>query len=170
MTRRLAAVLALATLLAFCAGGCGYRLVGPQGLYRSDVRTVAVPTVGNETFYRADTERLTDALVKAVQAKTPYRVAPAAVADSQLEVTITNVQRRTTARDRITAVPEEQLYVVRVDLTWKDLRSGKTLTRITDLEQTTTQYQTLGEGIFIASQQAAEELAGGIVEELGGTW
>ena len=129
-----------------------------------------MPTVGNETFYRADTERLTDALVKAVQARTPYRVAPATEADTLLEVTITDVDRRTTARDRITAVPEEQLYVVRVDLTWKDLRSGKTLTRIEALEQTTTQYQTLGEGIFIASQSAAEQLAAGIVEEMGGAW
>ena len=161
----------LALLFALlAASGCGYRLVGPQGLYRSDVKTVAVPTVGNETFYRADTERLTDALVKAVQAKTPYRIAPAADADTLLEVTITDVDRRTTSRNRRTAVPEEQLYVVRVDLTWKDLRTGKTLTRIEGLEQTSTQYATLGEGQFIASQSAAEQLADGIVEEIGGTW
>ena len=164
--------LALALLLLALAstGGCGYRAVGPQGLYRSDVRTLALPTVGNETFYRLDTERLTDALAKAVQLRTPYRLAPAADADSLLEVTITEVERRTTSRDRTTAVPNEQLYVVRVDLTWKDLRNGKTLARVEGLEQTTTQYATLGEDLFVASQEAAEQLAAGIVEELTAAW
>lgn len=157
-------------ILGLLLGGCGYRISGSRGLYPDNVETVSVPTVTNETFARGDTARLTSALVTQLERRTPYRVAPAARADTVLEVTITDVRRRLTSRDPGSSVPNEQLYVVLADVVWKDLRTGEVLVRLENLEQTATMYPTLGESDFFASQEAAEQLAIGIVEAMGDDW
>ncbi len=156
--------------MALVACGCGYRLAGPAGLYPDNIETVAIGTVSNETFERADTARLTSALIRELETRTPYRTAPLARADSVLEVTITRIARRTTSRNPGSAIPDEQLYVVLADVLWKDVRTGKVLLRLENFEQTAALYPTLGESGFISSQEAAEELAAGIVEAMGGAW
>lgn len=163
---------ALILLAVACVAlaGCGYRMAGPKGIYPSNIETVSVPTVSNETFARADTARLTSALVSQLENRTPYRVAPISRADSVLEVTITSVRRRLTSRDPGSSLPNEQLYVVLADVVWKDLRNGEVLVRLDNLEQTALLYPTLGESDFLASQEAAEALAVGIVEAMGGDW
>ena len=161
---------ALALLASMVVAGCGYRVAGPQGLYPENVQTVSIPTVSNETFARGDTARLTSALVAQLESRTPYRVAPVSTADTLLEVTLTDVRRRLTSRDPGSSVPNEQLYVVLAEVVWKDLRTGEVLVRLENLEQTATLYPTLGESDFFASQEAADQLAIGIVEALGGDW
>jgi hypothetical protein len=151
-------------------GGCGYRMAGAEGIYPENVETVSVPTVSNETFARADTARLTSAIVNELEKRTPYRVAPVSRADTVLEVTITSVRRRMTSRDPGSSLPNEQLYVVLADVLWKDLRTGEVLVRLENLEQTALLYPTLGESDFLASQEAAEALAAGIVEAMGDDW
>lgn len=163
-------VCVMLTLLLCTLGGCGYRVTGQTGLYRDDVKTVFVPTVLNRTFSRSDSAQLTDALARQLETRTPYRVADAGTADTSLEVTITQVRRATTSRDRFTALPNEQLYVVVADFTWKDLRTGRILVSREHFEQTAATYATLGEGQFHASQEAAEALAAGIIEELTANW
>lgn len=160
-------MLLLSTLVV---GGCGYRFASNQRLYPTDIQTVAVPTVVNETFSRSDTAQLTSALVREVEARTPYRLTGTGGADSVLQVTITDVRRRTTSRDRITALPNEQIYVVLADVVWKDLRTGRVLMHLENFEQTAAFYPTLGESDFFASQEAAEQLAAGIVEAMGDDW
>ena len=158
------------SILGLAVGGCGYRMSGSEGLYPDNVETVSVPTVINETFARADTARLTSALVRQLESRTPYRTAPLSRADTVLEVTITDIRRRMTSRDPGSSVPNEQLYVVLADVVWKDLRTGEVLVRLENLEQTAPLYPTLGESDFFASQEAAEQLAIGIVEAMGGDW
>jgi hypothetical protein len=157
-------------ILTLLLTGCGYRMGGSEALYPDNVETVSVPAVTNETFARADTARLTSALVTQLERRTPYRVAPVARADTVLEVTITDVRRRLTSRDPGSSLPNEQLYVVLADVVWKDLRTGQVLFRLENLEQTATMYPTLGESDFFASQEAAEQLAIGIVEAMGHDW
>ena len=162
-------VLAVVTL-ALLTSGCGYRPAGRGELYREDVQTVSIPIVGNRTFSRSDSAQLTNALVRQIEERTPYRVASQTRADTILEVTITDIRRSTGARNRGTGLPEQQLYIVTSTVSWKDLRSGEVLLRRENFEQTAVLYPTLGETDFIASQDAAERLAKGIVEELAGDW
>ena len=68
------------------------------------------------------------------------------------------------------AIPQEQLYAVTVNFTWKDLRTGRVLVDRRNFRQTTTYYPTLGEGRFVGSQQAVERLALGIVQEMQADW
>jgi hypothetical protein len=56
------------------------------------------------------------------------------------------------------------------DVVWKDLRTGEVLMRLENFEQTAAMYATLGESDFLASQEAAEQIAVGIVEAMGDDW
>ena len=166
----------LAGLLA--AGGCGYTQTGdaPSGgyqwrsLWREDVKTVAVPTFTNKAFTRGTEFALTKAVVSQIESHSPYKVVPQERADTILEGQITSIRRQTVSSDSRTAIPQEQLFVVTIDFTWKDLRDGKILVQRRNFEQTTTYYPTLGEGQYVGSQQAAERLAGAIVQEMQADW
>ena len=141
-----------------------------KSLYRSDVRTVAVPTFGNRSFRRGVEFALTKALVNQIEATTPYKVVPREYADTVLEGEIQDIHLRTLAPDVHTGLPQEQLYIIRLNFTWKDQRNGKILVDRRRFEQTSTYYPTLGEGQFIGSQQGAERLAVAIVQEMEADW
>lgn len=161
-------------------GGCGYQHSGsmenaPKGyqwstLYRGDVKTVAVPIFANRTYYRGVEFQLTEAIAKQLEAHTPYKIVSRAKADTVLEGEIIRVRVRTVSNDRISQVPQEQLYSVRVNFTWKDLRTGRILTDEKDFEQAAPYYPTLGEGQFTGEQQNVERLALAIVERLQPAW
>ena len=177
--RRRPALLALLTgAIALAAAGCGYN----QGnrahssgyqwrpLYRDDVRTVAVPTFTNRSFRRGVEFALSRAIINQLEATSPYKVVPRARADTVLEGEILDINLRTLSPDVRTGLPQEQLYIVRVNFTWKDLRTGKILAERRRFEQSTTYYPTLGEGEFVGSQQNVERLALAIVQELQADW
>ena len=173
---------ALAAGCAACLAGCGYTQGGDgrrhatvagyqwRSLYREDVKTVAVPIFQNRSFRRGVEFSLTKSIANHLEATTPYKVAPRERADTILEGEITDVAIRTISEDSRVAVPQEQLYIVRVNFTWKDLRTGKILAQRRRFEQSSKFYPTLGEGQFIGAQQNVERLALAIVKELQADW
>jgi len=158
--------------------GCGYTQNGDEprsgyqwrSLYREDVKTVAVDIFQNKDFTRGVEFSLSKALVSQLEAHSPYKVVPRERADTVLEGQIVTIRRNTISKDTHTALPQEQLYVIDVDFTWKDLRNGQILVERRNFEQTTTYYPTLGEGEFVGSQQASERLALAIVQEMQADW
>ena len=173
-----ARVAAIAIILLGCISGCGYTQNGDEprsgyqwrSLYREDIKTVAVDIFQNKDFTRGVEFSLSKALVNQLEAHSPYKVVPRERADTILEGTIVQIRRNTISKDTHTAVPQEQLYVIDVDFTWKDLRNGQIIVERRNFEQTTTYYPTLGEGEFVGSQQAAEKLALAIVQEMQADW
>ena len=157
-------------LLVLVLAGCGYRAVGPGGERREGIASVAVPVVANGTDSRDLGDPLTAALVREIESRTPYRVADAARADTLLEVTIVAADFDTFDRDRRTGLPNRRSLRLVADFAWTDLRTGRELLAVDGFAQTAAQYPTLGEGEFVAEQQAAEELARGIVDELAARW
>ena len=167
-------------LLALTLGGCGYGqgsgaprdLAGYQwrSVYRDDVRTVAVPIFSNRSFRRGVEFALSKAVVNQLEASTPYKVVPRERADTILEGEIVDIHIRALSADIQTGLPQESLYIVRVNFTWKDLRTGKILVDRRRFEQTTTYYPTLGEGQYVGGQQNVERLAVAIVQELQADW
>src|SRR3954447_4898852 len=123
--------------LLLCLTGCGYSTNGGdqqsgsnyqwRSLYREDVKTVAVPIFQNKDYTRGVEFDLTKAVVNQIEAHTPYKVVPRERADTILEGEIVSVRRNTISKDARTAVPQEQLYVVTVDFTWKDIKTGRIL-------------------------------------------
>ncbi len=66
--------------------GCiGYQ-VGAGSLYAPDVATVYVPMIESDSYRRDLGERLTEAVCKEIELKTPYKVVSTPDADSILSV------------------------------------------------------------------------------------
>lgn len=174
MTSRLPKLIVCLMLLVGITG-CGYSQSGQggyqwQSLWREDVKTVAVPIFANRAYTRSVEFSLTKAIISQLEAHSPYKVVAREKADTILEGEIMSVRQNTVSKDSNTAIPQEQLYIVSVDFTWKDLRTGQILVARRNFEQTTTYYPTLGEGQFVGQQQSVERLAQGIVQELQADW
>jgi len=172
----------LLSLLFSLMSGCGYtwsdngssfapEAAPPRhGIYRDDVKTVAAPIFANQTYYRGVELGLSKAIVNQIESRTPYKVVPKEQADTILEGEIANVVVRTVSRYQFNGLPQNQLYVVTVNFTWKDLRTGEILVQRHHFEQTAPYYPTLGEDQFIGEQENIEKLAIAIVEELQADW
>lgn len=172
----------LIALLALLPAGCGYTwssngssFDGPisvpeSNIYPRDVRTVAVPTFTNQTYYRGIELTLSKAVINQLEERTPYKVVSRETADTILEGHIVSAGVRTLSRNAYSALAQEQLYVITVNFTWKDLRSGKILVDRHGFEQTAAYYPTLGENQFVGTQSNVEQLAIAIVEELQAPW
>jgi hypothetical protein len=117
---RYAAFVALA--FAGALSGCaGYR-VGAETLYDADVQTVYVPMIASGSYRRDLGERLTEAVVKEIEAKTPFKVVNDPNADSVLDIRLQADARRTLAEDQFDnpRLFENQL-VAQVE--WRNRRS-----------------------------------------------
>ena len=166
--------------LLFALTGCGYKSGSGSesdsggyhwgSLYRQDIRTVAVPIFTTRSFDRGVEFNLSQAVVKQIEATTPYKVVPRERADTILEGQVVDVQVSTLSTDTDAAVPQEQMLGLTIDFTWKDLRSGRILVERRGFEHSATYYPTLGEGRAIGRQQAVERLALAIVQELQADW
>ena len=162
----------LAFCLLACAailplGSCGY---SSKPLYLKSVRTIAVPIWGNKTFRRDWEFRLTEAIDKNIEMRTPYKIAPLGEADTVLEGKITHiVETVLTARYGINLPRETQLTVV-VNFTWKDQRSGRILVERTAFNRSTTEIPQIHERVADAEQLAIERTAAAIIDQLQTDW
>jgi len=180
MTPRPLLFILLPSAFIFCS--CGYQQNGSfdtssgqssykwASLYREDVNTVAVPIFANKDFRRGIEFRLSSAVIKQMEAHTPYRVATREKADTILEGEIVSAELSTLSRDVRTNIPQEQLYLLTINFRWKDLRSGRILVERRNFQQTAQFYPTLGEGEFVGSQSSIEKLALAIVQEMQADW
>jgi hypothetical protein len=126
-TARTVAIACLALASAACdttqtTGGYEMRSRYPQ-----QYRTVAVTLFRNDTHDRPLNGQLTEALVKEVQAMTPYHVASDARADTLLRGTVRRRDLQELSKSRSTGLSEEMLYKVTVDWEWVDQRTGKVI-------------------------------------------
>lgn len=129
------AAAALLALVALAAGGCAGRDASSEAasgysarsLYPDKYRSVAVPIFENKTFVTGLERDITDALIKEIQARTPYRVLNNESAETQLSGTITAVEKTRLNRTRGSGLVREMLLSVTVDFQWRDLRTGKVI-------------------------------------------
>ena len=143
---------ALLGLLLAAASGCaadptqGYAAASP---YSDQISTVAVDILTNRTFDRDVEFELADALIKEIEARTPYKVTPRGRADTILTGRISKVRRIQLSKSPLTGLSEEVTYSVSIDLTWTDLRTGESLLT---LESFT------GHGLFVPSRPDSEPI------------
>ena len=176
-----ALTLAARITLLITLPGCGYTQSGGEApatkggyqwhsLYREDVQTVAVPIFGTRDFRRDVEFKLSKAVINQIEAHSPYKVVPRERADTILEGEIARVEVNNLSRTYVEGVPQEQLMLVTVNLTWKDLRTGRILMQKKNFQQTASFYPTLGEGEFVGTQKAIERLAVEIVQLMEADW
>jgi len=180
---RRSALLSLASIFALgSTGGCGYTWADngnsfsstpdnpSNGIYPADVRTVAVPIFANRTYQRGIEFSLTKAVISELEARTPYKVTSREKADTVLEAQIIDGGVRYLSRNLFNALPQEQMYFIIVNFTWKDLRTGKILIDRRGFSQHAPYYPTLGEDPFVGTQDNVEKLSVAIVGELQAPW
>ena len=131
--------LALAFALCAAAGlGCqnttptlfGYQL-GPGALYDENIGSIYVPVFKNREFqttpYRGIEVDITQAIVREIGARTPFKViSNAERADTELVGVVTAITKNVLNRNQQNTIREGEV-VVTVDLVWWDLRNGKIL-------------------------------------------
>lgn len=141
-------------------------------VFRDDVRTVAVPIFENHTFVRNVEFDLTDALIKEIESRTPYKVVDRARADTILIGHVRQVELDQLSKSRLTGLSEEVILSVTIDFRWQHQQSGKLL-----LER----QEYAGQGLFVPSRPtgepielgrfaAVQQLARDIVNEMQSPW
>lgn len=170
MTRAALAILVLLTLAA-CASDprSGYTFASA---WDESIETVAVPMFDNVTFSHGMEVALTDAVVKQIQARTPWRVTSQETADTTLTAVIraVDIQRLSTAR--VSGLSEQVALEVTIDFEWKDNASGRVLAARRDFRASEAfiPAQGVGERIELAENAAVEEIARDIVDALRSGW
>lgn len=140
--------------------------------YREGVATVAVPIFENDTYHRDIEFELTDAVVKEIESRTPYKVTSAVRADTILSGTIRRVEIDHLSRSPRTGLTEESVLSVTIDFEWTDLRTNRPLVK---------REQYAGHGLFVPSRPSGEpielgrfavvqKLASDIVNEMQAEW
>jgi hypothetical protein len=158
-------------LLASCfllLNSCNYSSKLP---YSTSVRTIAVPIFGNKTFRRELEFRLTEAIDKNIEFRTPYKIASSQKdADTVLTGDIIDIQENVLTRRFGTGLPRESEVTILVNFQWKDLRSGRVIVDRRAFNRSATEIPQIGERIDDAQQLAIERLAAAIVDQLQSDW
>ncbi|MBL8871346.1 MAG: hypothetical protein JNK90_16325 [Planctomycetaceae bacterium] len=159
------------------SSGCMSYRVGNQTLYRSDVKTVFIPMIRNDSFRPDLGVRLTEAIQKQIELRTPYKIVTRESADSTLTCRITGDTKRVITETN-TDEPRALEEIVNVEAVWIDRRGmvlmenrflppGETsllFTRSVDF------VPEAGQTLVSAQQRAIERLADIIVSQMEMRW
>ncbi|HEV3116019.1 MAG TPA: LPS assembly lipoprotein LptE [Gemmataceae bacterium] len=97
--------------------------------YDMGIRTVRVPIFKNQTFYRGLEFSLTQAVVREIEAKTPYKVVgEGCSADTELTGNIVNYTKAILNRTQLNEVREAET-TLSVEIVWRNLNTGEILSR-----------------------------------------
>lgn len=157
--------------------GCASYRMGSESLYAPDVQTVYVPMIESDSFRRDLGERLTEAVVKEIELKTPFKVVGSPEADSILSARLVADTKRVVvenANDDPRAV-EMGMYA---EITWlnrrrEPLRLPTTLVlppELLPINQTAALIPEGGQSVAVSQQQAIERLAQQIVSTMEEPW
>jgi hypothetical protein len=97
--------------------------------YPTNIHTVYVPIFKNLTLWRGLEFDLTRAVIREIEAKTPYKVVSCEDgADTMLKGTIVSLNKNVINRNQLNEIREAETTLA-VEITWKDLRNGEILSR-----------------------------------------
>ena len=165
-------LLALVGLFA----GCATYQIGNRSLYPQDVHTVYVPIFDSDSFRRNLGERLTEAVMKEIENKTPYKVVSTSNADSILSGRIVGETKRVVAENRYDD-PRQLDVNLRIEVSWID-RSGGILydgcvtlpPELTTVSASATFLPEYGQSVATAHQQAIQRVSEQIVGMMEAPW
>jgi hypothetical protein len=163
-------------VLPLLCGCAGYQ-IGNQSLYPLEIHTVYVPVFKSVSFRRNLGERLTEAVVKEIENRTPYKVVNDPNADSVLTGSLTYEGKYTLVPGVTGDARESQVYML-VQISWAD-RKGRMLRddqsiplpeEFADAMGTGDVVPEVGQSISTAQQQAICRLATQIVGLMEKPW
>jgi len=163
-------------LLGVLSGCAGYQ-IGNQSLYPPDIHTVYVPMFESKSFRRDLGERLTEAVAKEIELKTPFKVVSDPNADSVLTGRIIDEGKSVLVPD-LTGVPRELQVRMKVQVSWcdrkgrmlRDVKSVPLPSEFTDVNATANVVPEVGQSIASQQQEAICRLAQQIVGLMEKPW
>jgi len=166
----------LLAAIALLPGCAGYQL-GNGSLYNPNIRTVYIPIVRNDTFRPMVGVQLTEALVKAVELRTPYKVIGDASADSTLTCRVVSESKQVITENR-TDDPRAVDAILNIELTWLDRRGNLLMeNRFVPpgqfaflFTQSSHFVPEGGQSVSTALQHDIERLADTIVQQMESRW
>ena len=164
-------------MLAVCLAGCAGYQIGNQSLYPRGIRTVYVPVFESSSFRRNLGERLTEAVQKEIELKTPYKVTGSPSADSELRGRIASEGKHVVVESR-TGEPREVQVNMQVEVAWIDhqgnmIRPAQPIpipAELTDVGGSANLVPETGQSTATAQQQAIHRLAEQIVALMEAPW
>ena len=157
--------------------GCAPYRFGTASLYSPDIRTVYVPMITSGSYRRNLGERLTEAVVKEIELKTPYKVVSTPDADSILSAQLLSDSKRI-----VIEAPTDEMRLNALDfvvqVTWID-RQGNLVqptqaipvpTSLVAINQEVDVIPEVGQSIATGQQQAMHRLAEQIVGMMEAPW
>lgn len=167
----------LCGLLLVTLAGCASYRAGASSLYPPEIRTVYVPIFESNSFRRNLGERLTEAVVKEIELKTPYKVVNTPNADSILTGTIVAETKRVIVVAP-TDEPRESELAFQVDVRWVD-RQGNLLREpagvpipgeLATIGFASSMVPEAGQSIAVSQQTAFQRMAEQIVGLMEAPW
>jgi hypothetical protein len=164
-------------LSTFASVGCATYQFGSASMFRPGIRTVHVPVVRNDTFRHDLGVRLSEALVREIERRTPYKVTGDPNADSTLSCRVVNESKRVLT-ETTTDDPRALDAEIAVQATWTS-RGGELLMQNSvvpgellaiDFGQAARFVPEAGQSIDSATQAAIEDLADRIVSQMEMRW
>lgn len=169
--------MSMSLVLSLLASGCAPYQFGPQALYRPGIRTVYVPVIRNGTFRHDLGLRLTEALIKEIELRTPYKVTGDPNADSTLTCQVVNQAKRVLTEAESDDPRALDAYVI-VQASWTG-RSGEPLMvnqlglqsdAMITFGQDSRFVPEAGQSVDTAMQAAIDDLAQRIVAQMEARW
>jgi hypothetical protein len=160
-----------------CVSGCvGYH-VGTNSLYAPDVATVYVPMIESDSYRRDLGERLTEAVIKEIELKTPYKVVSTPNADSILTARLQQDTRKRIIQNAF-ADPRVSETELRAEVNWLNRRRlpivpAQTIpipAELVAFSQSSNLIPEAGQSVATSQQQAIQRLAQQIVGTMEAPW
>jgi hypothetical protein len=167
---------ALSLVIVISAGCIGYH-VGTNSLYAADVATVYVPMIESDSYRRDLGERLTEAIVKEIELKTPYKVVSTPDADSILSARLLTDTRRRLIQNGFSD-PRVSETELRAEVNWINRRRQPLApvqmivvpAELLAISQTSNLIPEAGQSVATSQQQAIQRLAQQIVGTMEAPW
>jgi hypothetical protein len=140
--------------------------------YDAGIRTIAIPVVKNATYDREMGYLLTNALIREVETRTPWRVVDETVADTLLEVSVTRVDLKQLSQSRLTKLDQEMAVQLTVDWNWERLDDNTTITGWEGMGTNGLFFPSnpLGEPIELGRLESVQMMARAIVDRMAESW
>jgi hypothetical protein len=159
---------------ALTASGCGYTVGSP---YRSEIRSVYVPTFTSSSNRRFLEYQLTESVQKQIQSRTHFRLASESEADTKLTGRIVDANKRVLGQTN-NSDPRELQMNLQVEVTWEDNRTGEILRReqipiAPDAIRLAAQSELapeVGQSMASATREVVDRLARNIVDMMEAGW
>lgn len=152
-----------ALLLLIATAGCAGYQVGNRTLFNTDMRTVYIPMFQSDSLRPDLAEWLTEAVIKEVEMRTPYKVVSNPLADSVLTGRLLWDNKRVVS-ENFNDEPRALLYNAALYITWID-RNGRILTQ-SSITVGETFVPEAGQSIASVEAAVVRHMAAQVVNEL----